>query len=54
MNKYLAKVITIFTDAQKKNANCDITDGTETIDEKDAAVLIDFVIMIEKKLPKLS
>ena len=54
MNKYLAKIITMFTDAQKANANCDITDGTKTIDEKDAAALIDFVIMIEKKLPRLS
>lgn len=54
MNKYLAKVIQGFTDAQKANANCDITDGTETIDEKDAAALINFVVMIEKKLPKLS
>lgn len=54
MNKYQAKVIVEFTSAQMANANCDIADGTETIDEKDAIALINFVIMIEKALPKLS
>ena len=54
MNKYQAKVIVEFTSAQMANANCDIADGTGTIDEKDAIALINFVIMIEKELPKLS
>ena len=52
MNKYQAKVIVEFTPVQMANANCDITDGTETIDEKDGMALINFVIMLEKELPK--
>ena len=36
-----------FTDAQKANANCDITDGTENITEDDTVALMRFVLMME-------
>ena len=36
-----------FTDAQKANANCDITDGTENITEGDTVALMRFVLMME-------
>mgnify|MGYP007024251837 FL=1 len=46
LNKYLAGVV-IFTDQQIINANCDQTDGTETVGEKDATALIRFVLNVE-------
>ena len=46
LNKYQAGLVT-FTDAQKANANCDITDGTENITEDDTVALMRFVLMME-------
>ena len=46
LNKYQAGLVT-FTDAQKANANCDITDGTENITEGDTVALMRFVLMME-------
>ncbi|MDD7295366.1 MAG: dockerin type I repeat-containing protein, partial [Oscillospiraceae bacterium] len=51
MNKYMAGVIAELTPAQFANANCDISDGTDTVNEDDATALTNFVIMIEKSLP---
>lgn len=50
MNKYLATIRDL-SDVQFANANCDISDGTSTVDDKDAKALIDFVIMLEESLP---
>ena len=51
MNKYMAGVIAELTPVQFANANCDISDGTDNVDEHDAVALTNFVIMIEKSLP---
>ena len=51
MNKYMAGVIAELTPVQFANANCDISDGTDTVNEADATALTNFVIMIEKVLP---
>ncbi|MGN1225446.1 MAG: dockerin type I repeat-containing protein, partial [Ruminococcus sp.] len=51
MNKYMAGVIAELTPVQFANANCDISDGTDTVNEDDATALTNFVIMIEKSLP---
>lgn len=50
LNKYLAGLITLEGQALK-NANCDQSDGTATVDDKDATALINFIIMIIVKLP---
>ena len=46
LNKYQA-VLVVLTDAQKANANCDISDGTENITEDDTSALMRFVLMME-------
>ena len=51
INKYMAKAIAEFTPAQLANANCDISDGTNNVNEADATALTNFVIMLEEKLP---
>lgn len=51
MNKYMAGVITELTPVQFANANCDISDGTDNVNEDDAAALTNFVIMLEEALP---
>ena len=51
MNKYMAGVIAELTPVQFANANCDISDGTNTVNEADATALLNFVIMLEKVLP---
>ena len=46
LNKYQAGLV-VLTDAQKANANCDISDGTENITEDDTSALMRFVLMME-------
>ena len=46
LNKYLAGAVT-FTEQQATNANCDQTDGTETVGEEDTTALIRFVLNME-------
>ena len=46
LNKYQAGLV-VLTDAQKVNANCDISDGTENITEDDTSALMRFVLMME-------
>ena len=46
LNKYQAGLV-VLTDAQKANANCDISDGTENITENDTSALMRFVLMME-------
>lgn len=50
LNKHLANLIIL--DGQALiNANCDQADATATIDDKDAAALINFVILLIAELP---
>ena len=46
LNKFLAGAVT-FTDQQVTNANCDQTDGTDTVGEEDTTALIRFVLNME-------
>jgi hypothetical protein len=50
LNKYLAGQ-NDFTEQQMLNANCDISDGTSNIDDKDSSALMGFVIMLIDTLP---
>ncbi len=52
LNKYLAKQITL-SDPQMANANCNQADGTATVNEKDGATLVDFVILLITELPSM-
>ena len=55
LNKFLAGAVT-FTDQQVTNANCDQTDGTDTVGEEDTTALIRFVLNMEgyQTLPHIS
>ena len=55
LNKFLAGTVT-FTDQQVTNANCDQTDGTDTVGEEDTTALIRFVLNMEgyQTLPHIS
>ena len=55
LNKFLAGAVT-FTDQQVANANCDQTDGTDTVGEEDTKALIRFVLNMEgyQTLPHIS
>ena len=55
LNKFLAGAVT-FTDQQVANANCDQTDGTDTVGEEDTTALIRFVLNMEgyQTLPHIS
>ena len=55
LNKYLAGAVT-FTEQQATNANCDQTDGTETVGEEDTTALIRFVLNMEgyQNLPHIA
>ena len=55
LNKFLAGAVT-FTDQQVTNANCDQTNGTDTVGEEDTTALIRFVLNMEgyQTLPHIS
>lgn len=50
MNKYLAGQM-VLGDQAMRNANCDQSDGTPTVDEPDGTALINYVIMLITSLP---
>jgi hypothetical protein len=50
MNKYLVGSAEL-TEQQLKNANCDTTDGTATVDDSDVSALMRYLVQLEDNLP---
>ncbi len=50
MNKYLVGSAEL-TEQQLKNANCDTTDGTATVDDSDVSALMRYLVQLEDDLP---